>query len=257
MLHSDVRLIPEIVYQRLWVKPSRTAFWSIPCAESLADVSHQCCYRISLHIVITTFIIIIEHVVPVVGVAGEITNGFLWPFPVVHHLRNGCRYASRRAACRTISVIRPPLVPCRGEQRPHLDISYIARQCGGQTWRCQNRTLSQGIDGCGITCQQVLHLNGTAVVAERTVVAVAQHLVVGAGFARDDDETLITAQVDDVDIVLACLHLRLHAVGQHGGGGLCRSLSLRQFPGGRVRCELAGNLQGLFAADVIGQRIDS
>ena len=111
---------------------------------------------------------------------------------------------------------------------------------------------TQIVHSGGIIIQQTLQLNGSLVVAERTMIAVAQHIGISSALASDDHEALVMAEIDDIDVVLA--DHRLHRMRQRRRNRLER-LASRQLSCRRTHGKLLGYLQRLLGTDLCCQHV--
>ena len=100
--------------------------------------------------------------------------------------------------------------------------------------------------------QQVFQLYGTVLILKGAVVAIAQYLVAGAALSRHHHESLVVAEVNDID-VLFLYDLRLLAIGHlWGDGSQCPmgSGAFGRFDLGKP----TGNLQCLLCTDIVGKQ---
>ena len=73
------------------------------------------------------------------------------------------------------------------------------------------------------------------------MVAVAKDYILSTVLSGDNHETLIVAQIDDIDIIFL-FHLRAHDVGHCRLDGPGRCFAVRQLLCLRTLCKLAGYL---------------
>ena len=96
------------------------------------------------------------------------------------------------------------LTPSSGQQRTYDDGANIVWEYGRcPSLCCKGWILPYFVYDICIILQQVLQLWRAVFILKRSMVSVTKYLVAGAALTRHDHKTLVVAEIDDVDIVLA------------------------------------------------------